>query len=360
MKLISDPHKIDPNWLTEALHQSGALPDGRVLSAPWKQIGTGKMGDNVRFELEYEGAPDSAPRSVVAKLPATDPTSRANAAGNGSYWKEVCFYRELASRLPIRTPHCHCALIDSTNTDFIILMEDMSPSEPGDQIEGCSVQTAELALREVAKLHGPLWNRDEVAQLEWVSQGIEQESMIVQIMLSQHWWPGILERFGEHMSPEQSALGERFVNSYSTWAQSYDGPRTLVHVDYRLENVLLAGDSDGVPISVVDWGSPARSGALTDVSYFLGAGLLTEQRREHERALVEAYRQELQGFGVSLSAEEAWNQYRRYALHGVLITVAGAMMSGADPRGDRMFIAMIQRHLQHALDLDSAEFLPNA
>ena len=48
--------------------------------------------------------------------------------------------------------------------------------------------------------------------------------------------------------------------------------------------------------------------------------------------------------------EECWREYRRYSLHGVLITVLGSMLSGQDARGDRMFHAMIERHLQHALD----------
>jgi hypothetical protein len=38
--------------------------------------------------------------------------------------------------------------------------------------------------------------------------------------------------------------------------------------------------------------------------------------------------------------------------------VLGSMLSGQDERGDRMFVAMIERHLQHALDVDAGEFVP--
>ena len=34
------------------------------------------------------------------------------------------------------------------------------------------------------------------------------------------------------------------------------------------------------------------------------------------------------------------------------------MLSGQDERGDHMFHAMIERHLQHALDLKPARFVP--
>ena len=45
-------------------------------------------------------------------------------------------------------------------------------------------------------------------------------------------------------------------------------------------------------------------------------------------------------------------------MHGILITVLGACFSEAAERSDRMFLAMIQRHLQHCVDLDAVEFLP--
>jgi hypothetical protein len=38
--------------------------------------------------------------------------------------------------------------------------------------------------------------------------------------------------------------------------------------------------------------------------------------------------------------------------------VLGASFSTPDERSDKMFLAMIQRHLQHCVDLDAGEFLP--
>lgn len=44
-------------------------------------------------------------------------------------------------------------------------------------------------------------------------------------------------------------------------------------------------------------------------------------------------------------------------MHGILITVLGACFTEAAERSDRMFLAMIQRHLQQCVDLDSSDFL---
>jgi hypothetical protein len=43
-----------------------------------------------------------------------------------------------------------------------------------------------------------------------------------------------------------------------------------------------------------------------------------------------------------------------------LISVLGACFSEADERSDAMFLTMIQRHLQHCVDLDAADFLQSS
>jgi hypothetical protein len=357
LPLVTSPDAITADWLTQALRESGALPRGRVTEAPGTVIGNGKMGENVRYELLYEGAPDDAPRSVVAKLPASDPTARASSAAQGSYWREVSFYREVAPRLPLRTPRAYAALVDDNKADYVILMEDMRPAEPGDQIAGCDAARAELAVREVAKLHAPLFGDPWLETLPWVTQTTAENAQMGQMIMTA-LWPGFVERFGAAMSPEGQQLGERFASAYAGFALAYDGPRTLVHADYRLENALFGNALGGPPIAVVDWQSCLHTCPLVDVAYFLGGGLPVAERRAHERELVEIYRREMAALGVELDRETCWREYRRAALHGVLITVLGSMLSSADERGDRMFVAMIERHLQHALDLHAGDFIP--
>ena len=75
IELISDPKLITTQWLTEVLHMCGLLDEGCVVGADWEMIGTGKMGDNARFTLTYDGD-YNAPETLVAKLPATDETAR--------------------------------------------------------------------------------------------------------------------------------------------------------------------------------------------------------------------------------------------------------------------------------------------
>ena len=73
--------------------------------------------------------------------------------------------------------------------------------------------------------------------------------------------------------------------------------------------------------------------------------------------LISEYCQWLNAAGVSLSEPDCWEQYREHAMHGIMLTVLGAVFSAADPRSDKMFLTMIQRHLQHCVDLNAIEFL---
>ena len=64
------PELLTPAWLSTVL----GAPVAHVAQTP---VGTGQMSDSIRLELTFEGTtPPELPTSVIAKLPAADPTSR--------------------------------------------------------------------------------------------------------------------------------------------------------------------------------------------------------------------------------------------------------------------------------------------
>ncbi len=355
-QLVSKPEDINADWLTETLNEIGLLSGQRVASVESKTIGTGKMGDNVRYRVTYDRPDPRLPQSFVAKLPAAEPVARNSSAAQGSYWREVQFYQEVAPKIPMRTPRAYVAMVADNRSDYVILMEDMTPAAPGDQITGCDPSVAEIALREAAKLHGPLTGSAAIEAAEWVVKTTDDGATFGQMMLKT-MWPGFVERFASAISPETNAIAERFIDSFASFATSYDGPRTMIHADYRLENMLFGNQDGGPPVAVVDWQSCSHGCGVFDVAYFVGGGLRLAERRAHERELVELYRGELHSNGVALTSEQCWEQYRRGSLHGIFITVIGAMLSGQDDRGDQMFRAMIERHGQHAIDMEAGDFL---
>ena len=80
---IREPGDIDAAWLTAVLAAGGV--DAEVRSFTARSVGTGQIGDSVRFILDYARRGDGAPDSLVGKFPAAGPESRATGVALGNY-----------------------------------------------------------------------------------------------------------------------------------------------------------------------------------------------------------------------------------------------------------------------------------
>jgi hypothetical protein len=344
-----DAH-LAPDWLTTAWLSEVLGHEVTAMSV--KRIGDGLVGMNLRLGLTYGSADAAGPATVVAKLPSPDPTSRATGIALRNYEREVLFYRDLASTVDIRVAQCHHADWDPESGDFVLILEDLSPAAQGNQITGCTVEQARTAVVELAKLHGPRWADPTLDGIEWLSRrtddDVERLSMLWGMFV-----PGFLGTYGPHLSPEAIALVEAFGPRLGDWVNARQAAPTVTHGDYRLDNLMFATPDGGYPVATVDWQSPGHGPALGDVSYFLGAGLLVDDRRAVERDLVAEYGEALGAYGVRESFDHLWEEYRRDAFAGVIMSVVASQIVGESDRSGAMFTAMATRHTQHALDLDS-------
>ena len=153
------------------------------------------------------------------------------------------------------------------------------------------------------------------------------------------------------------ALVERVVPRLPAVMAPQDGPRTLGHGDFRLDNLLFrAGEPEPW---VVDWQTAVWAGPASDVAYFVGGSLRPEVRRAHAAELLDSYHAELVAQGVGGYPRERLEQdVRRASFGGVVMAFASAILVVQTERGDRMFAEMFSRHAQHVLDLDAEAALP--
>jgi hypothetical protein len=328
--------------------------DAPVVGVSHERVGTGLVGMNVRCRLTFsEEPPAGTPASVVAKLPSPDETSRATGVALRNYEREVRFYTEIAPTVGITTPTCHHAAWDAGTGDFVLILEDLAPAEQGDQIHGCTVDHARLAVTELAGLHAPRWGDPALADVEWLSRRDVGDAERVQGMYLAVL-DGWCARFGPRLSGEQLDLARRFGEQIVAWLDLRTPPFTVTHGDYRLENMMFGTPAGGHPLAVVDWQTPGHGPGTADLAYFLGAGLHVEDRRLHEQELVGAYHHALVEQGVDgVEPSTLWEHYRLESFAGVVMTVVASMIVGRTERSDDMFTAMAERHLQHALDLDA-------
>ncbi|MBI3782154.1 MAG: phosphotransferase [Deltaproteobacteria bacterium] len=355
-QLIRSAAEVTPEWLTSVLYHAGLMQRGRVAAIDSETVGTGQMGSSVRYALTYDPAEPTVPRSVVCKFASNNPTSRATGVALRTYEVEVNFYRQLARTVDIRTPVCHFADIDLPTGEFVLVLEDLTPCQQGDQLAGCGADQAALAMEELAKLHAPRWNDPRLAKLEWLNRNTPEALAMTSQMLP-GLLPGFLERYGTRLEPEYQQLAVLLMENIGKWFALRAEPNAVQHGDYRLDNMLFGTVAGGYPLAVVDWQTVTWGPPLSDASYFLGAGLTVEDRRKHERPLLQLYYEALRAAGIDLSWDRCWSDYRRYAFAGLLMAIGASMMVVQTERGDEMFMTMARRHGAQILDLEAQTFL---
>ena len=353
------PTSLTAQWVTGVLESNGVAA-GALRDIQTSKIGTGLIGDSYRLTLTWEGTqPVDAPSTLVVKLAAEDLTSRATGVGLRNYEREVRFYREIAPTMGIRLARSWAAEWDEHDGLFVLLLEDLAPAQVGDQLRGCTVAEAEAVVTAAARMHAAHWDGPELADYAtWMSGTADDERSGQMAMLWSLAWPQFLERHRNRLEPAAHALAERFGASIGAWVQDRPGPHTVVHGDFRTDNMLFGGTGDAPTVVPVDWQTPAIGPGVGDIAYFLGASLLPGARREHEERLVRRWHEGVGESGVrGYSWSSCWEDYRRMSFSGALMGVAASMLTPQTPRGDDMFFAMTSRHLAQAQDLNAVALL---
>lgn len=336
--LVTHPDAVTPAWLSEVLGAD-------VADVAGTRIGTGQIGMCVRFALDYAGTP--GPASVVCKFGSPDPTSAAAGVTSGTYEREVAFYTELAPTLDVARAHCWYAAVTPGTADTVVVLEDLAPAEQGDQVAGAPLVDVALAVEQAARLHGPRWADPTLADVPWMGPPftVDHASWEFLWMVFCDW---------HDLDPVTLAAGRAMID---TWGWQSALPDTVVHGDFRLDNLLFRSEPER-QVTVADWQTVRRGPGLEDVAYLIGTSFADpDERRAHERDLVAGYHRTLTGYGVDLSFDDCWEEYRRHAFAGLAMAVVAGVTVGRTDRGDAMFKAMATRSAQMAADLGTAELL---
>ena len=341
---VDRPEELTPEWLTLALRADGH--DIRVEAVAARPIGHGQIGANYRLRLAATG-PGTVPATLVAKMGAGEDRSIVA----GGYRKEVAFYLDLAATVAVDTPRCWYGAITEDATVFTLLLEDLDPAEPGDQVGGGTPAEVRAAAVNLAGLHGPRWCDPTLfdhPELDPVDP--EGAAFLGDVFTGAVGT--FVDRYRAEVTAEDEALLRRFAEAVPAWIVARAERFALGHGDYRLDNLLF--DPSG-RVHAVDWQTLSVAQPGRDLAYLVATSLEPDDRRRHEEALVAAYHDALAGHGVTgYRTDEAWEDHRLGTLQGPLITVLGATYAtaGRSERADAMFLTMLRRSLAAVDDLD--------
>ena len=352
-----DPEDVDPEWLTSALEAGGIAKGATITNVCFDGlIGTGQTGRNARFLLNWDDS-EGRPASVVGKFASADPSTRDGAFERGTYQREWNFYVNVAPTVRVRAPQCYVALHDAEHSGFVLIMEDLAGSAQGDQFVGLTVEEAELAMTQAVALHAPRWGDPTVQQLFGEGDLLPAERAERSTMFYDFTLEPCIAQLGSRLEPDTIDLCRRFKSTIGAWTLGNDSPQTIVHYDFRPDNLLFGQSPTAPPLVVVDWQTVNAGLGMTDVAYLIGGGFLPTQRAVVERDLVESYREQLTATGIEYNADTCWRDYRFGSLWGLIISVIATIAAAQTERGDDMLATMANRHARHALDLDALSLL---
>jgi hypothetical protein len=349
--LVASPQAVTAGWLTDVLRFSGAVDASTTVSRfTATTAGTGQVGAIVRFEMDYVGG--DGPASVIGKFASPDPDSASIGVLTRTYETEVDFYTELAHTVDVARPRCHFAAVERGRPNVVVVLDDLSPAIQGDQIAGCGVDRAALAIEQAARLHGPRWGAADLAQHAWL---VRPTSLYAFDGL-RPIWEGFVARYGASLEAVTLEQGELMLSVRAGLASIPPKAATVVHNDFRLDNMLFTDAPDRPPITIVDWQTVGVGRGPGDVAYFLGSSFPdAATRRGCEQRLVASYHEALLAYGVTnYSLEECWDEYRLSSFGSLVMAVFASMHVGRTDRGDQMFMAMANRSAQLAADTDAA------
>jgi aminoglycoside phosphotransferase (APT) family kinase protein len=364
MKHPKTMEEISAPWMTDVLRGAGILRRATVRAVDVQAIGQGVgfLSGRARVTISYDRAEEGAPATVVVKLPASIKEGIAFAESTHAYEREIRFYREVAPRTPIRVPRMLATIMEPGDNVFILVMEDLKGLTAGDQVIGMSRAQVLAAVRTIAPLHALWWNGDQRQALPWVPS-VEQQLKMLSLTPEtiRTAWPLFLESIGGSLPPGGRALGERILRHLEgILAEFVKGTRTLVHFDYRADNLFLDDQTPKAPIVVVDWQLAMWGLGAYDVARLAGGSIPPAERGGHHEEIVRCWRQGLTAGGVTgYSYEEAWHDYRLSAIVATLNPVlVHYMFKTGGGRGTALGAAMAERFFGDLVECGAEAVVP--
>jgi aminoglycoside/choline kinase family phosphotransferase len=362
LSIPAGPQDLTAEWLTAALKQNGAIGDSNAISFTSTTIGEGAglLGQLARIELTYDAPAPEAPQSLIAKFPTTHEETRYICDLFRIYETEVRFYEEIAPTMSLRGARCYYCAIDAETLDFVLLLEDLTSARVGDQLRGATREEAELAVCELARFHASWWDNPRLEELDWLPHPNAEIYRSLETSYQEAWEPFLLN-FGDRLPSSVVKTGEKLGATICNLLDMYaEPPLTIMHGDYRLDNLFFDLPDRSAPLAVIDWQLSSRGRGAGDIGFFMAGSVETSARRATEKHILRMYHNILledgvQGYGF----DQLFHDYRVSVVGSFFNPVmAGGSLDLSNERGVALVTAWVDRCAAAIVDLDAGDVLP--
>jgi hypothetical protein len=349
---------VDAAWMTNVLRTSGAIGDATVVAnmvvEPFA-VGAGLLSLLYHASLGYSGG-EHGPATLIVKLPTTVPTQRGIADSLGFYPREIKFYRELAPRTPVATPTVYAAMIDEGSTDFVVVMEDLSHHESPDQRVGATWEQAVAAIDAMAGLHAHWHEHEELDDFSDVFLPMDNPGYLHGLPpLFAAGWPNAQVHGADYLTADLLAFGDRYGDHLAFMLASSASPATLVHGDWRLDNLFYKGDQ----VTVIDFQITGLGSGVYDLAYFVSQSVDPAVRAGREDELIDRYVAQLAANGLVRDRAEVERQFKVAVAQCFIYGVANfPSFEELPPRSQDLVLLLLGRSARAIIDFDALSVFP--
>jgi hypothetical protein len=247
---------------------------------------------------------------------------------------------------------------DDGRGNGLVVMEDLGEASGafGTSTDHLGVDGVAHGLASLARVHGAFWGDPRLTSAAWIPGSMATDNDTEQVV---EYWEFIHFNLGSDayrevvpewvlQAPEKM---QHALDELSAYERGLTGPQALVHGDAHQGNTFLRADGERVWL---DWQLVRRGSPWRDVSYFMVSSLTVDERRGHERALVEHYREHLIATGAEgvPSTEQTWEHLRRWPAYGTQ-----AWLGNINQWGQHGGVEMVRRQFAAAEDYDTLALL---
>ncbi len=347
MGIPRGPDEVTAAWFAE--HLGWQVDDVSVT-----EIGAGLGVSSAVYRAMLSG---DAPPSVVVKLTAIDEAAAFTSTVLGMYRREVAFFDQLAASAPVRVPTGHYGAVSGDGADVVIVMEDLGALRVCDQTVAMSMEDARRCVDALADWHAHWWGRTDGLCESGAAVALGDPIYPALLPgLFDEGWAKLCASAGCAPPAPLVPIGERFSGAIAGLLERLDtGPTTVLHGDFRGDNLMFAADDSPV---LMDFQLIGTGAAAYDLAYFVTASLDVDAAQEHE--LFQRWVERLTRAGVDRGElADMWDQYRRAALFCLVYPgVACRGMDLDEPRQQALANTMMARMARAVVDLDLESQLP--
>ena len=361
ISLISDAGEITAEWMRQALAAGGVSAAAEIAAVEVERLSdvVNALGSLYRCRLTVRDGGPADPASVIVKLPGADALALRFARWMSLHRREFLFYRDVAGQGCVRAPALYYGNFDERSHRFVLVLEDLGGMEAVPQSAGLDGGRAREAVREIAGLHGRFWEAAGDPALSACGNFLSTGECRIMQTVYLLTLPAALERFDDLFSAETRRLAEAFgLRIPAHFAAVSAGPKSVVHGDYRADNMLFGGGREEP--AVIDWQGFGIGCGMYDVAFLLGTSVSSELRRRIEGDALDEYHAIVLHAGAeNYSREACWLSYRQNMLGTLMPMVIGCgALEMSDPEMVSQSRELLSRVLSAIEELDSWAFLP--